>query len=115
MFHRVGPLLSFGSMTVATAKTHACKPIWATSGGAGLPVTNLAIAGALLLAGPGWLSVDKIFRTRAPVWLVAMVLGAMGYGLYNAIQPTEEQKQQAIGTAERAFEVVRERVPNIAA
>lgn len=115
LFHPIGPLLSFAPMTVATTKAHAGKPVWVSSGGAELPVTNMAIAGALLLAGPGWLSIDKIFRTRAPFWLVAMVLGGMGYGLYNAIQPTEEQKQQAIGTAERAFEVVRERVPNIAA
>ena len=115
MFHPVGPLLSFGPMTVATTKQHAGKPIWVSSGGAELPVTNMAIAGALLLAGPGWLSIDKIFRTRAPFWLVAMVLGGMGYGLYNVVQPTEEMKQQAIGTAERALEVVKERVPNIAA
>jgi putative oxidoreductase len=115
MFHPIGPLLSLASMATATFKQHAGKPIWVTSGGAELPVTNMAIAGALLLAGPGWLSVDKIFRTRAPFWMVAAVLGGVGYGLYSAVQPTEEQKQQVVETAGRAFEVVKERVPNVAA
>ena len=115
MFHPVGPLMSLAPMATATMKAHAGKPIWVTSGGAELPVTNMSIAGALLLAGPGWFSVDKIFRTRAPFWLVAMVMGGIGYGLYNTVQPTEEQRKQVVETAERAFEVVRERVPNIAA
>jgi putative oxidoreductase len=115
MLHPVGPLLSIAAMGTASLKAHAGKPIWATSGGAELPVTNMAIAGALLLAGPGWLSVDKIFRTRAPFWMVAMILGGIGYGLNSAIQPSEEQKQQVVETAERALEVVKERVPHLAA
>ena len=115
LMHPAGPMLTIAPMVMATTKAHAGKPIWVTSGGAELPVTNMAIAGALLLAGPGWFSVDKIFRTRAPFWLVAVVLGGLGYGLYNVVQPTEEQRQQVVETAERAFEVVKERIPNIAA
>lgn len=115
MLHPIGPLMTMVPMATETVRTHAGKPIWVSSGGAELPVTNMAIAGALLLAGPGWLSIDGIFRTRAPFWLVAAVLGGLGYGLYSAIQPTEEQKQQAIDTAGRAFELVRERVPHVAA
>src|SRR5205085_12491465 len=50
--HPAGPMLTVAPMVMATTKAHAGKPIWVTSGGAELPVTNLAIAGALTLAGP---------------------------------------------------------------
>jgi putative oxidoreductase len=115
MFHPVGPLMSMASMTVATLKAHGGKPIWVTSGGAELPVTNLAINGALLVGGPGWLSFDRIFGTRAPLWLVGLVLGGIGFGLYSSLDPSEETQRQLVETAERAVEVVRERVPSIAA
>ena len=49
----LGPLGIIGSMTMATTKVHWGKPIWATSGGAELPLTNLSIASALMIVGPG--------------------------------------------------------------
>jgi len=36
---------------MATAKAHWGKPIWVPSGGAELPVTNIAAALALMLTG----------------------------------------------------------------
>src|SRR5579885_1362459 len=53
LLNPVGPLSALGSMGMATAKAHWGKPIWVTSGGAELPVTNGAITTALMLAGPG--------------------------------------------------------------
>ena len=115
LFHPVGPLMTVAPMSVATFKAHAGKPIWVTSGGAELPVTNLAIAGTLLVAGPGWFSFDRIFGTRAPFWLLGLVLGALGFGLYSVLEPSEETQQRVVETAERAVETIRERVPTIAA
>jgi len=114
-FHPIGPLMTIAAMAVATFKAHAGKPIWVASGGAELPVTNMAIATTLLVAGPGKLSFDRIFGTRAPLWLVGLVLGGIGYGLYNALNPSEETQQRVLETAERAVEVVRERITNLAA
>ncbi|HEV8639025.1 MAG TPA: DoxX family protein [Chloroflexota bacterium] len=115
LFHPVGPLVTMAPMSVATFKVHAGKPIWVTSGGAELPVTNIAISTALLLAGPGWFSFDRIFGTRAPFWLVGLVLGDLGYGLYSIFTPSQETRQRVLETAERAVGTVRERVPGIAA
>lgn len=115
LFHPVGPLVTMAPMSVATFKVHAGKPIWVTSGGAELPVTNMAIGTAVLFAGPGWFSFDRIFGTRAPFWLVGLVLGGLGYGLYTALSPSEETQRQVLETAERAVETVRERVPGAAA
>src|SRR3712207_2794170 len=62
----IGPLSAIAAMGMATAKVHWGKPIWVTSGGAELPVTNMAIALALGLAGPGGYSLDRRLGTRLP-------------------------------------------------
>ncbi|GAC1457186.1 MAG: hypothetical protein NVS1B1_11300 [Candidatus Limnocylindrales bacterium] len=81
----LGPLAVIAPMTVATTTVHADKPIWASKGGAELAVTNLAIAGALFLAGPGVLSLDTVLRTKVPWWLSGLaILGTAG-GIMVAI------------------------------
>ena len=62
----IGPILALGSMLMATVKVHAGRPIWVTEGGAELPVTNMAVIGALVVAGPGRLSLDQVFGIRMP-------------------------------------------------
>src|SRR5438067_277777 len=47
LLHPLGPLTMMAPMSVATGKAHWGKPIWGTSGGAELPVTNMAIATAV--------------------------------------------------------------------
>lgn len=70
----LGPLGVIGSMAMATAKVHWDKPIWVTEGGAELPVTNMAAATALMLAGPGKLSFDRAFGVRLPRWIAPLGL-----------------------------------------
>jgi putative oxidoreductase len=65
----VGPLASMGAMVMATTKGHAGKPIWASAGGAELPVLNLAALSAVTLIGPGRWSLDRILGTRQTRWL----------------------------------------------
>src|SRR6185503_20977418 len=66
LLNPIGPMLAIGAMATATLTAHKGKPIWGTKGGAELPVTNMAALAALVLAGPGVLSLDAAFRTRVP-------------------------------------------------
>jgi putative oxidoreductase len=89
--HPVGPLTLIAPMAIATGKAHAGKPIWVSSGGAELPVTNMAIASALTLAGPGIFSLDSVFGTRLGFKGLVLFGAGLGFGLMRAfnIAPTE--------------------------
>ena len=85
----LGPLGVIGSMTMATTKVHWGKPIWVTSGGAELPITNLSIATALMIVGPGRYSIDHALGIRLP--RLVGILGLIGVALTvgRAMQPAE--------------------------
>ncbi len=83
----LGPLGIIGSMAIATGKVHWGRPIWAGSGGAELPLTNLAAATALALVGPGRYSVDHMMGIRLPRWIALLGLVGLGAGLARALQP----------------------------
>lgn len=75
----VGPLMVMGSMLMAWVKVHVGKPIWVSAGGAELPLTNIAAAFALMLVGPGRISIDSILGIRLPRWFgLAGLLGVVG-------------------------------------
>jgi len=93
----LGPLGVIGSMSMATTKAHWGKPIWVTSGGAELPITNIAAALALILNGPGRISLDRSLGVRLPGWLapvglVAILLTVL-YGGIGAPEPPSEEPQ----------------------
>jgi putative oxidoreductase len=74
----LGPILAMSSMLMATLKVHLGKPIWVTSGGAELPLTNIAVLSGLFVAGPGRYSVDRLLGIRIPRWAaVASLLGTV--------------------------------------
>ena len=73
LFHPLGPMAEMGAMTMATVKAHWGKPIWAATGGAELPLVDMASALAITLAGPGRFSLDRLFGIRLPRWLVISV------------------------------------------
>ena len=94
--HPIGPLATFGPMIVAWGRAHWGKPIWITSGGGELPATNIAIASALILAGPGSLSVDRVFGIRLPAGLGALFAASVAAGSLLALsQPRPQPQQQA--------------------
>ncbi len=64
-----GPMGILGAMGMASTTAHAGKPIWVTAGGAELPVTNMSIVTALILAGPGKFSLDEALGIKLPRWM----------------------------------------------
>src|SRR3989475_5046478 len=82
----LGPLTTMAPMIVAGAQGHRGKPIWVPPGGAELPATNLAIAGALVLAGPGAVSIHRGWGTRPPWWLSLLVITGLSTGVVVALQ-----------------------------
>ena len=113
----LGPITTMAPMVVAWRKAHWGKPIWVTSGGAELPLTNLAIAGALTLTGPGAVSVDRILGTKAPWWLVALGIAGtaagVAYALRNEIREAAEEVRARAAAAEVA-EPVRAEITELA-
>ena len=87
-------------MVMATLKAHADKPIWVTAGGAELPVTNIAIALALALGGPGRYSLDRAFGIRLPWSVVALAAAAATAGLFKGAtsEPAPEMAEREAGS-----------------
>ena len=66
LLHPLGPVAILAVMSMAALTAHRGKPIWVTSGGAELPLTNIAAALAIALAGPGRYSIDALTSFRMP-------------------------------------------------
>ena len=96
LLHPAGPILTVAPMVMATTKAHAGKPIWVSSGGAELPVTNLAIAGALTVGGRGALSLDAILGTRLSFRGLALLVAGLVFGLLQAHRVSPQQALEAV-------------------
>lgn len=98
LFHPLGPIAVASAMSMATVKAHWGKPIWVTSGGAELPLTNIAVALALTMAGPGRYSLDRLFGIRLPrAVAVVAALGAaaaVAYGASSKPQPAPQAQEE---------------------
>ena len=121
----IGPVGTIGAMSMATAKVHWGKPIWVTSGGAELTVTNIAIALAVGMVRPGKFSLDNALGIQLPRRLIlipGVVLAGAGVAVATimsaqsqaqAEQPSApEQPQQEMQAGEERPEAVR--VPELA-
>jgi putative oxidoreductase len=95
----LGPVGTIGPMAMATAKVHWGKPIWVTSGGAELTVTNMAIALALGMLGPGKISADSALGLKLPRRLllipgIAVAAAGVAAGVVMSNRAQAEQAAQ---------------------
>ena len=99
----LGPIAGIGAMAMAWAKVHLGKPVWVTTGGAELPLTNLAVLSALTIAGPGRLSLDSLFGIRVPRWVgfaaLAGVFGTLWLGARTEVELAAESASATVGEA----------------
>jgi putative oxidoreductase len=96
----LGPIGAISSMLTATTKAHAGKPVWVTQGGAELPLTNMAALTAIMLAGPGAVSLDRLFGVRLPRWFSLLASGGAAAFTWISIQRSNEVQQQEQAPAE---------------
>lgn len=95
LLHPIGPIGIISAMTMATAKAHWGKPIWVTTGGAELPITNIAVATGLMLTGPGAYALDNKLGLKLPRSVaVAAMLGAAGMITYGVLRPAPSEPAQ---------------------
>ncbi|MGE5620358.1 MAG: DoxX family protein [Sphingomonadaceae bacterium] len=109
LVHPVGPIVTMAPMSVAIGTAHWGKPIWATAGGGELPATNIAIATALTLAGPGRFSLDRVLGIRLPGPIAALVAAATAIGVVVALTsravPSQRPEAEAGTRVEAGQEV----------
>jgi putative oxidoreductase len=100
----LGPIVGMAPMVMATTTAHWGKPIWVTSGGAELPVTNLGVFTALAIAGPGSISLDRALGLHVPRWMTALAVCGVAGGCVAALamrrpappeQPPQVEETQA--------------------
>ena len=100
----LGPVMAMGSMLMAAFTVHEGKPVWAQQGGAELPLTDMAVHGSLILAGPGALSIDALLGLHLPRWFaissILAMLGVVVFGLRSkerqeAARPASTQPAKA--------------------
>jgi putative oxidoreductase len=101
----LGPISIISSMSMASIKVHAGKPIWARQGGAELPAVYTAAGIALGIAEPGRFSVDRLFGIKTPrSWIVLVAttatvlvtIGARnGLRLEPEVEPQQVQEPEA--------------------
>jgi putative oxidoreductase len=98
----IGPIITTAPMIVAWRKAHGDKPIWVNQGGAELPLTNLTIAAALILAGPGPIAIDRLLGIKTPWWLSLLAIVGTATGIVIALGDDIHGAAKAIEREEAA-------------
>lgn len=100
LFTPLGSLGIAASMLTAIAKAHWPK-IWVTENGMELPLTNVAAAAAVGIAGPGVYSLDALLATALPgsvaIAALALTLAGLVAGLVVSRRPVEKETTPRTG------------------
>ena len=94
----IGSILTTSSMKMATFKAHSGKPIWNTSGGAELPIVNIAVSTALLITGPGRYSLDRLFGIKIPRWVTILLTLGSTVTIVVGLLMEPETAEQPVGS-----------------
>lgn len=92
LLNPLGSIAVLGAMGMAIVKAHPlAKGIWATNGGGELPLTNMAAAATVAVAGPGLFSFDRLLGLKVPAWFSTLtllgMLATIAYGANASPEP----------------------------
>jgi putative oxidoreductase len=91
----LGPLAIGATMLGATAQHWPNGP-WGQKGGYELPLTNLVVAIALALAGPGSYSLDAYLGTQVPIELTRLATALLFGGVVLSLVTRRGQQTVAV-------------------
>lgn len=98
LFHPIGPIIKLGPMATAIRQVHWKSPVWATEGGAELPLTNVAVGVALATNEPGRFSLDHLLGIKVPraisLAVLASVVGGVIYSDFLTQQAAGDSGEQ---------------------
>ena len=101
----LGPIGIASAMGAASVTAHKGKPIWVTAGGPELPVTNIAVAAALALAGPGRISLDSLLGLKVPKSISLLAMAGAVAGVVMSAQATSQAQAADEDTKEAREEL----------
>ena len=106
LLYPLAPVGVLAVMTMATATVHWGKPIWASEGGAELPLAYAAGAIVLLLTGPGDYALDRALGLDLE-WLTLPALVGAALGITAALLTRDHHPRPVSGAVASTDEVRR--------
>ena len=97
LLNPLGPLGVVGSMAMAARKVHWKTPIFATEGGAEVPLVYIVIASVLMMSGDGKYSVDHALGIRLPRWIAPVGFATALAVVASTITEEEDQQDESGG------------------
>ena len=95
LLNPIGPLAIVASMLTATWTAHRSKGFWNSNGGYELPLTNIAVAVAVALAGSGRWSLDSLFGIALPESAVITLTVLTLVGVVGGLASRRRQERPA--------------------
>ena len=106
LLYPLAPVGVLAVMAMAAATVHWGKPIWASEGGAELPLAYAAAAIVLLLAGPGAYALDRALGLDLG-WLAVPALVGAALGIAVALLTRDRPRPVGVGQGQPAEEATR--------
>ena len=103
----LGAVGILASMAMAIATVHRGKPIWADRGGGELPLTNAAVATALILAGSGRYSLDQALGLALPDWVALAAVAGAAVTIWAALATRDHDPRPVPGAVASTDELRR--------
>ncbi len=102
LLNPIGSLGVIAAMATAITRVHWSKGLWNSKGGSELPLTNLTVALAVALAGPGAFSLDHALGIALPqpvTLIVGLILVALGVAIATLAKPASQSVSTGQQTA----------------